>query len=175
MSKHSPANVGKRVTKNSPKNPAIEGWTCVQGRGVNVAYSHHNKIIPEDKVPQEVKNAIYANTIECKEQRVIQAGSVGKKLTDTAKEYQCEKKAGDVEFYRHNGRLVEVKDIPPEIRDLITCKAAAQAFHEPHTIGKTRSQTQYLCKGGLLGKDKVVSEAEKDKEEKKKGRKCSPK
>lgn len=161
--------------KTSPKNKkSIEGWSCVQGRGVNIAYSHNGTIFPEDRVPQEVKDAIYADSLKCKEQRVIQAGAAGKKLTDTAKEYQCEKKPGDGEFYRHKGRLVDYEAIPKEIRDLITCKASAQAYHEPEKIGKTRSQTQYICKGGLFGKDKVVSEDEAQKQ-KAKGRKCSPK
>jgi hypothetical protein len=158
------------------------GWTCIIGRS-ETAYYNEGVLVTEDNIPADIKAAVHKKALQCTVQREIQAGkgakipkgAAGLSPGDVARSYSCTKgKEGNV--YRRAGSPARVQPttIPKEVRDLITCQIAAQAYHEPESIGKTRSQTQYTCKGGLLSKATTVSE-DQVAAENKRGRKCSPK
>jgi len=172
------------MIKNSPsKSKAIiDGYECILGRGSEVTYTLNGKPVLGDKVPPRIKQALVEKALKCKAQRVIIAGpgareeaKTTKKLSPkkTAAEYTCTGDKGSNK-YTHLGVPVPVTAIPDEVKNLITCKLAAKAYYDPGSIGKTRSETQFICSGGLLGKRTIVS-AEKVAAEEAKGRKCSPK
>ena len=172
----------KAKSPSKSKKTSNEGWTCVSGANGNTAYMHNGEYKPVNEVPSKILKALREKSLTCSIQTMIRAGP-GAKLPgqqkkvspkEAASQYKCVKEDGQ-NIYRQPG-LGEVREsmIPREVRDLITCKEAANAYYNPESTGKTRSQTLYFCKGAWYKSDKKHVPEDQIPVETKKGRKCTP-
>lgn len=122
-------------------------WTCVKGPGGGIGYTMNGKATTKKPDADGI-----AALSQCSPQRHIQAGKgavlpTSPKLSprSESKGYACVKTGKGTSYYKIGSpNPIPASSIDAEVRKLITCQAAAQAFHDPHTIGKTRSKTRAL-------------------------------
>lgn len=167
----------------------LDEWNCrLLNQGIE--FRQNGKIIKEEDVPTYIREALSSFRLPCEDLTTKPPSSKpSSKPSSNSKKpsskpnskppssSSSKKRSPEKSPKRSPKRTPKKSPEKPtgcrEINGILECKDSKQAYEQPETLGKTRSQTLYKCKGGFFSRTVTVTEDKVD-EQRRKGKKCTP-